>query len=316
MPSQLVELRTEYFKNSSSNPAFKYLRMLDQVTILRSLIKSRLITAPEDIIARSLKLDVEIMEISSSVPIEWQPETVFTHSDNILVWNGSYDIYWDVWVSQFWNVIRAARIMLNETIRPQLTQGFQSMPLGFSRPEHHAQFQVSTSTCIEMRDGILRSIPQNCGFVSTEPFKSKYSSPEPLPPLPNTNEFFNALFSFTNPLEASSFSTLGLSQALVRDPTLPMIGGYYLLWPLYMAGVTQVSDSSVREFVAKALRYIGEEIGFDIGINIADFLEETMSEVKEVDPKQKATEQKLFKGKQKAKEMPEMPELESQWWRL
>jgi hypothetical protein len=172
MPSELVELRTEYFKNSSSNPAFKYLRMLDQVTVLRSLIKSRLITAPGDIIARALKLDGEIMEISSNVPIEWQPEIVFTRSDNFLVWNGTYDIYWDVWISQFWNVIRAARIILNETIRFQLLQGFQSVPLGFSRPEHHAQFQLSTSTCIEMRDGILRSIPQNCGFASGEPFES------------------------------------------------------------------------------------------------------------------------------------------------
>ncbi len=44
---------------------------------------------------------------------------------------------------------------------------------------------------------------------------------------------------------------------------------------------------------------------------MADFLEKNMSDFNEKDPTQKATEQILYKDKQKTKKIPEIPELES-----
>lgn len=275
MPLQLIELRIEAFHYVPSDPGWDYLKMMDQFSIFRAAVKSGHITDPEAIITQALKLDGELMEIFAEVPLEWIPERVYTDTKNELVWNGCYDIYYDCWVSQIYNAMRSTRIMLNEMIRFRLLEGFASTPQRFTALECRAQFQASSNTCVEMRDAILRSVPQHCGYVSRKPFTSPYSSHKSSPPPPGMKPFKlgDNITSFTRLLADTDLSILGIDEPFLRDPSSPMIGGYFLLWPLYVAGITRVSTLDVKKHVVKTLRYIGNEIGFRQGVNLADFME-------------------------------------------
>lgn len=275
MPLQLIELRAEAFQHVPSDPGWNYLKMMDQFSIFRAAVKSGHITDPEAIITQALKLDGDLMGIFADVPLEWLPERVYTDTENELVWNGCYDIYYDCWVSQIYNAMRAARIMLNEMIRFRLVEGFASIPQRFATPECRAQFHVSSNTCVEMRDAILRSVPQHCGYVSRKPFTNPHSSPDSSPPPPEMKHFKlgNNISSFTELLLDTDLSSLRTSEPFLKDPSSPMIGGYFLLWPLYIAGITRVSTLDVKKHVVKTLRYIGNEIGFRQGVNLAEFME-------------------------------------------
>jgi hypothetical protein len=275
MPPQLVELRNEAFNYVPSDPGWNYLRMMDQFTILRSDVKSGMITDPEAILTRAIKLDGELMHIFANVPQGWRYETVYTDTKNKIVWNGCYDIYYDAWISQIWNAMRSTRIMLNEMIRFRLIEGFKATPQHFATPEYRAQLQLSTNTCVEMRDGILRSVPLHCGYVNRKPFQSPYSSPEPSPPPSDMNIFDvnDTITSFIDLLADTSLPTLGINESFERDLNYPMIGGYFLIWPLYLAGVTSVSPPEVKRFVARTLHYVGDEVGIRQASNLAGFME-------------------------------------------
>jgi hypothetical protein len=64
-----------------------------------------------------------------------------------------------------------------KTVRARLLEGFTSVPPCLMTPKYTAQFQNSTDVLVEMRDGMLRSIPQHIGYVTRKPFT--YPSEKP-----------------------------------------------------------------------------------------------------------------------------------------
>jgi hypothetical protein len=218
MPQHLQNLRLEAFQLVPPDPAWQFLKVIDEFTIFRSSVKSGTLSDPETIISTALRYDGDLVRIFSNVPPEWLYETVSTDDDPDIVWNGCYDIYYDYWVAQIWNGMRSARIMLNETIRSRLLEGFTSVPPSFTTSEYTAQFQISTDVLVKMRDEILRSIPQHIGYVTRKPFaySSQNSSPSrtPTPPFDGT--------SFTDLLEGTaSFSEHSSPQSSLMSRSTP-----------------------------------------------------------------------------------------------
>ncbi|KAE9372344.1 hypothetical protein N431DRAFT_545029 [Stipitochalara longipes BDJ] len=287
MHPEILDLRKEAFLLVPSDPGWKFLKKSDECTVFRGAIKSGDLTDPEVIILTALRLDNDIIQIFNDAPISWMYETVYTDSSSPLVFSGTYDIYYDHWVAQIWNGSRCIRIGLNETIRSQLVKGFASNQ-SFNTPENFAQFQASTQTVTQMRDEILRSVPQHVGLVpqSRKPFQNTPFHSNTTPPL---QQYFSSDFgfsldnldlnleapvSFTDLFSAPDFVHFEApSQTLTPDPSFPAISGSFLLWPIYVAAITRVSQQEHRIFASRVLTYIGENMGIRQATNMASFIQ-------------------------------------------
>jgi hypothetical protein len=139
-----------------------------------------------------------------------------------------------------------------------------------------------------MRNGILRSVAQNVGLVpsSRKPFQSTpIHSNSTIPPLQNlSSNFFtignldldldlNVPLSFTSLFSSPDFLPCDLHRPFTPNPSFPAIGGYFLLWPIYVAAVTRVSHPIHCIFAINVLNYIGENMGIRQASNMASFLQ-------------------------------------------
>ncbi|TVY62863.1 hypothetical protein LSUE1_G007687 [Lachnellula suecica] len=267
VPDHIIELRNEAFGNDSQpNPTLKGLPSqqlminLDQYTILRAAICNKTLTDPLKIINASLKVDSDLTQIFADVPRGWQYETAFTPTNTDILYDGYYDIYTDSFVSRIWDSMRAARIMLNQTIRDCLLDGFQDTPARFTTHEHIGLFQLCTDNIIKLRDDILHSVPQNLGLVNRKPFQTAPTSPPPQEPC-NT-----CFLDMLSDADLPGFEP----PPLTKDPNSQAISGYQLLWPLCNS---QLSTPEIKAYAQKILRYISDEMGIGQGRNIAAFME-------------------------------------------
>lgn len=136
---------------------------------------------------------------------------------------------------------RTIRIMLNETIRSTLLQGFSSKPPRFTLPEYTLQFQHSTNVIYEMQADILATVPQHLGYVSSPTHGT------------NSNEGGRSM------IRMPSKHSRNLSND--ESPMIRMSGPYFLLWPLWFAGIIDFATSEVREFAIRNLRAMGRVMG-------------------------------------------------------
>ncbi|KAF7909529.1 uncharacterized protein EAF01_003247 [Botrytis porri] len=180
-----------------------------------------------------------------------------------IVFKGSYDIYYDYWIAQMWNSMQNSRFMLNEVIRQHILE----------------------DTLIQMRDGILRSVPQYLGYVSRKP-STWTPSPGHSTPLSSTPSSLNNLPPSTPNSISNIFSTLypdafipGTSsipaETGLTPPSFsfPAAGAYFLVWPLYIAAVSRVTSPEDRTFACTALRRLTSDMGIAQGAAIAHFIE-------------------------------------------
>ncbi|KAN0110495.1 hypothetical protein V8E51_006882 [Hyaloscypha variabilis] len=288
MHPEILELRKEVFSLVPSDPGWEFLKKSDECTVFRGAIKSGDLTDPAIIISTALRLDNDMNQVFDDAPLSWMYETAYTDSNSPLVFSGAYDIYYDIWVAQIWNGSRCVRIGLNEIIRTQLIKGFASNR-SFNTLENFAQFQASTQIVTQMRDEILRSVPQHVGLVprSRKPFEntSFHSNTGASPQLQNVSSEFEislqrldldpgTSLSFTSLLANLDFASFNPpSETLRLDPSFPAIGSSFLLWPLYVAAITRVSQQEHRIFASNVLTYIGENRGIRQASNIASFLQ-------------------------------------------
>jgi len=228
-------------------------------TNFRASVQSGSLSDPTLIMEKALALD-NIFEtiFTTNLPPDWKYETLYTDVDLDFVWNGRYHIYYDYWVSQIWNAMRTIRAMLNEMVRDALLKGFTSKPPLFTGPEHTAQFQKSTDLLFELQADILSTLPQHLGFVSSSHF-------------PKAND----------PTMAVNFSELrfpwtdfrGGSIAGDGFPLVRMSGPYFLIWPLWFAGIIDIATKEVQDFVIKNLKRIGETMGIQQAVVLAKVIE-------------------------------------------
>ncbi|KAM3084481.1 hypothetical protein ACMFMG_001412 [Clarireedia jacksonii] len=277
MPPEIVALRAQVQKRlDTADPGFRLLAILDKFAKFRADLRAHVLGDSASIIQHALALEQEIVEVFSNVPPGWEYETVEIDKNIAphIVFDGKYDIYYDYWIAQLWNSSRTCRILLNEVVRQHILEGFKSVPPLFTDSLYTAQYQLSTDTLVELRNGILRSIPQSLGYVTRKPSSwtrsPSPSSRTPSPPL-FTDPFAN-LFPDLDPLlHPTTYIAPSLSST--PNPSHPAIGAYFLVWPLYVAGVTRVTSSSERSFIIENLRRLYTEYGIAQGDALATFIE-------------------------------------------
>ncbi|TGO28319.1 hypothetical protein BPAE_0029g00480 [Botrytis paeoniae] len=288
MPQEIMALRAAVYKQLDlRDPAFRMLAILDKFTYFRSDLRTGKLGDSEQVIAAALALDEELQQIFANVPPGWEVETVQAEENEApeIVFKGSYDIYYDYWIAQIWNSMRNSRIMLNEVIRQHILEGFNAIPPRFTSMSYMAQYQLSTDTLIQMRDGILRSVPQCLGYVKRKP-SIWTSSPGHSTPPSRTPSPLNNLPPTTPNTISYLFSTLYPDAFVPGTPytpvetgltspsfSFPAAGAYFLVWPLYIAAVSRVTSPEDRTFACTALRRLTSDMGIAQGAALAHFIE-------------------------------------------
>ncbi|KAB8304747.1 hypothetical protein EYC80_004101 [Monilinia laxa] len=199
---------------------------------------------PNDLFDDAEALDERFLAFSTNVPKGWEYTTVHTEHDPDIAFDGYYHLYYDHWVAQIWNAIRQLRILLNETIREVLLKDFSSPIPCLLGPEYAERFHICTEIMYQMQAEILASVPQHVGY-----------------PAKNT----------TPSQPWTGYKTDGLGAEI---PTIQSSGGYFLIWPLYVAGGMRISTPEVREFCVKNLRHIGKHMGIEHANLLANVMEQ------------------------------------------
>ncbi|PQE05572.1 hypothetical protein CJF30_00007731 [Rutstroemia sp. NJR-2017a BBW] len=277
MPPEIVALRAQVQKRlDPTDPAFRLLAIIDKFAKFRADLRTQVFGDSASIIQHALALDQEVVEAFYNVPPGWEYETVEIDKNIAphIVYDGKYDIYYDYWVAQLWNSSRNCRLLLNEVIRQHILEGFKSVPPLFTDSLYTAQYQLSTDTLVELRNEILRSIPQSLGYVTRKPssWKRSPSSSSRTPSPPSFSDPFADLYPDLDPsLHPATYTAPSLSST--PNPSHPAIGAYFLVWPLYIAGVTRVTSSSERIFITENLRRLHTDYGIAQGAALAHFIE-------------------------------------------
>lgn len=217
------------------DPAFRVLDTMMKMANLRAEVLTGKLKDRHEILSRALNLDGIMLSIETTIPPGWEYDTVYTTIDSPYVYKFRYDIYYDVWMAQIWNALRTLRVLLNEMVRDVLLEGFALKPPLFSGAEYTAQFQISTDTLYEMQAGILYSVPQHLGTF----------------PERDTNQSLIHL-------DVGEYGR--------------MSGGWFLLWPLWLAGVMDVATDEVREYAYWNLKNISDGMGIKQASVLAELL--------------------------------------------
>jgi hypothetical protein len=258
LPDFLCELMAETSKIiQTPDPAFIVQETMVAYATFRASLLDGSCSDPTVIVARALELDSVLLEFFVNVPPGWEYKIVYTDIDSDIIYNGRYHIYYDYWIAQMWNAMRVLRILLNERIRDVLLEGFSSKPPLFNQPEHIAQLQISINLLYKLQADILATVPQHLGFISGPTSASALQSN----PSPDNNLSMSKSLRTKFRDYAEDFQSMRMS------------GGYFLLWPLWVAGILDIANEPVRQFVIKNLKSIGIHMGIQQALTLADTIE-------------------------------------------
>lgn len=269
LPEEIRWLRAEATKQLDGlMPVSGLFTALDQFTAFRGKVKDGDLTDAEEILREGVRIDGLLAEVFTKAPREWTYETVYTNEDPEVIYNGRYDIYYDYWVAQVWNGVRACRLLLNERLRAKLLQGFASVPPLFVSEEYTALFQMTTRTILRMRDEILYTVPQHVGYVTRKPFTRPSGTVSPV-----TAQDGSSSTDSPSPPAAESSMQTSIFNWKRRGPPPVAASGYFLMWPLFVSGLTRLSSQEMRNVTTDRLLYVAEVMGIHQAYALADYLD-------------------------------------------
>jgi Fungal specific transcription factor domain len=277
LPTHILELKVKAAEHlREPGPAWQLLNAMAEFASFRAAVRAGTLAGIESVVAAANRIDANFVRIFSTLPPSWHYKTVYTDADPELIYNSSFDIYYDDWIPQVWNLMRTCRILLHGTIRERLLDSFTAVSLLYIAPESTAQFELSTEILIRMCNEILRSVPQITGYTTRRPFPTRAGSPaSEASPRSHHRNFTAALAVSKGHGNARSGPPLGeaCGPPPPRQASPRTAGGYFLLWPLYVVGVARVSAPATRAFIVRRLRNFADVMGIKQGGSLADFLE-------------------------------------------
>lgn len=186
-----------------------------------------------DLISTATKLDDDLQIVSSCMPANWGYQ-ILQNSDPVLVYNGTYHIYHDVWTIRYWNYLRLCRIRLQQII------------LDNHYPDHDPsglRYQTMTSTITQLSTDICATVPQHVGNLRHLQLEQMEA---PSPP----NRIISA-----------------------QQETGPYTAGiYHVLWPLFAIGKMKSTPIQQRKWIISRLQYLGRISGISQAFAGAEIL--------------------------------------------
>ncbi|KAL6719982.1 hypothetical protein ACLMJK_001903 [Lecanora helva] len=117
VPLEVIRLRAEVepFINAD-DPKWRLSGLTVKYANLRGSMQEGSLS-DADILTQSKDLDMEFVLLAKSVPPSWMYQSVYPAKVSERFFESHYDTYRDHLVTQTWNVLRAMRIFLNDTLR-------------------------------------------------------------------------------------------------------------------------------------------------------------------------------------------------------
>jgi hypothetical protein len=250
LPAHIQEYMTAAINMvPNPDPAFIINDCMMHFCSLRASVLSHKLSDKHEILSQCLKIDSKLLDIVVNVPPGWEYQTITTDEEADVAFHKQYHIYYDYWIAMIWNALRSLRILINELIRELLLKGFSERPPTFNKTEHTAQFQISTDVLYQHQQEILFSVAQH----------------------------FNQFPKSRDPTVYKSISSIPLLAYNELHAPLRMSGGSFLIWPLWHAGVMDISTDEVRRFVVRNLRSIGDSMGIKQANVLAESVEQSSS---------------------------------------
>lgn len=204
------------------------------------------VSDPVAMVTKAINLDRELDSIKSLMPKIWQYETVRLEQPLEYAYGTFYHIYMDPWIAQMWNNLRSCRLYLYRVIREQLWKGRACNPPLFSQDEVEPQTAAAEKVIRTTIVAICASAPQLTGMVDFPQW--------PAPTTPTPHDRLQPPGTFL-------------------DPSRPTCM-YHLIWPLYAAGTSDLSNSEMRRWIIDMLYFIALRIGTRQAVVLADSMKE------------------------------------------
>jgi hypothetical protein len=188
---------------------------------LRADIEEGILKSQVDIVLRARELDNTLLQLAESAPTDWAYDEILTDADSDIIYNGKYHVYYNLWMGYMWNALRTQRILIHQIIRDALSAGVTSFPPVFTNEYYITQYNLVSKTLLSVQEDILSSVPQHIGVG------------EPPRSIANAKESY----------------------------MVPISGGMFLMWPLWLAGIPDGTALPIRNFVSRTLHSIGDNQG-------------------------------------------------------
>lgn len=216
---------------------------------------------PVTLVTTAVNLDRELDRIKALMPAIWKYETVQLQQPSAYAYGTFYHIYMDSWIAQMWNNLRSCRMYLYRVIREQLRKGRASQPPLFTRAEVTPQIEAAEQVIRTTTAAICASAPQLTGMIdfprwAAPKADASFAGPQPTVPSPD-----DASFTIHPP-------------GTFLHPSRPT-GMHHLVWPLYAAGMSDLSSGDLKRWIINMLYFIALRIGTRQAVVLAESLKET-----------------------------------------
>jgi hypothetical protein len=235
VPNEVSALRAHAGKYLNvGDPKWRLSDLMVHYANLRSDIRRGHLSI-DNCIRISMELDAKLQALALDMPLSWQYKTTILNRDSDRIYSHHFDSYPDRHATQTWNVLRLARILLNESVLELcLTSAEDLTTDACSLSVIMAKDNIETLAC-----EICASVPQYINCLSAA--RGRLWTPE----------------EFTWP-EVVDSALDGASH--VHSPS-QNLDCYTLIFPLYVCGRSRGSPKALRPWVIKQLHYVSNHFG-------------------------------------------------------
>ena len=227
-------------------------------------------------------IDEEIAAWEAGIPESWRYSTcasAFAGSDlaypeTTEVYPGSVHCYHDIWVASAWNAYRTYRIFA-QAIVLNCTEWLLPTTWGNTNT---FQYHSTTRILQKMVDDLCASVPFHLGISSCTPVEISF--------FVHSKDDFSVL--------------LNKSDLFERQRGFQALGGYYLVWPLFVAASVSCIPEIQKRWLRGRMTYIGAKYGLNqatalaaLGTHTANWYYEEMRSVTDF-TRQPKNESSLF----------------------
>jgi hypothetical protein len=189
-------------------------------------------------------LDTALVTWRETIPSDWEytsrPNGTSAQDDfnpeTSEVYPGKVDVYPDIWIARAWNSYRTTRIFAQAVILRSVAWLAGSDTQNPRVISQIAAALQARQIVQQMVDEICASVPFHLGH----PMTTSKETPSTFGDNPYTNA--------ANSLE---------------DPTTENLGGYFILWPLYLARSTRIIPSGQERWITFRILSVARQHGID-----------------------------------------------------
>jgi len=241
-PPYIHELQakiSEYLYEPES-PAVRYQSVNLECADFRHDVMHGLVSSIEDIMLRTAELDAKLLAAFENPPPSWEAKTVPELVDTETIHNRElpdFEIkYADQSTNHIWTAFASSRIMLHELVLRKL----EDMDSHGNSNEVYRSAKLNSLSIVKAcQTQILASMPH---FM----FHSSH---------------------LARPVRYH------VSEALESDlPTMRVLAGYGVMWPLLVAGTCSTATSAIRNYVKQVYRFFGEELRIEQALVLCKML--------------------------------------------